>query len=728
MDPNGPPNVAREAAIDAGPDRPGGAPDSSESAGQNFAPSGDLGSFELLAEASRGGQGVVYRARQRGTARIVALKRLLNGALATDAMRRRFEREIDAAASLQHPNIVTVYHVERVGDQPLLAMEWVEGVPLDQWAMDGGRGLRPIDDILTLFVKVCDAVHYAHQHGVIHRDLKPRNVLVNADGTPHLLDFGLAKLTDRTSPSAATLTEADEFVGTPAYAAPEQVSIGAAGVDVRTDLYAVGVMLYQALTGSLPYELGQTLAELVEAIQHREPARPSARRPGLGRDLDAILLKALAKDPARRYQSVDALADDLRRYQAGEPVRAHPPSAAYHLRKLIARHRLSFSLGVFAIVAVIGFAVAVSVLALRLAEQRDLALSARDKEAIARGQADRANRFLREMLYAANPEQSSGTPATIEQLLAEGARRLEREPLLDPAVAAQLHETLAIGYRRQNVYAEAERHLRAALELRRGVRDADPALLLGTLTELCSVLLAEGLTAEAVPFLKERFELSHRRLGPLHPATLAALTTLGDVLIALDRSGEMSEPIAATHAAVQAERGSEDSEWLSGLLGLAQLEHRCGRFAEAEALYRRALPLADRLHGARSEQGFEVRHALGGLLLERGGVAEAESLLRDASRAADAAFPAGHWRAAAARRDYGGALLLAGKLAEAEAPLREALDALEVALGETHRETRRVREFLLSLYERTGEAAKAEEMRELLDAASTSRPDSSALP
>jgi tetratricopeptide (TPR) repeat protein len=357
----------------------------------------------------------------------------------------------------------------------------------------------------------------------------------------------------------------------------------------------------------------------------------------------------------------------------------------------------------------------VSVLALRLAEQRDFALSARDKEAIARGQADRANRFLREMLYAANPE-TAGTPATIQQLLAEGALRLEREPLLDPAVAAQLHETLAIGYRRQNVYAEADKHLRAALELRRGVHEADPALLLGTLTELSSVLLAEGLATEAVPFLTERFDLLHRQLGPLHPGTLAALTTLADVLIGLDRPADLDAPIAATYAAVQSERGSDDAEWLSALLGLAQLEDRCGRMAEAETLYRRAMPLADRIHGVRSEQGFEARHALGGILLKRGRVPEAEGLLRDAWQIAQAVYPAAQWQAAAAQRDYGGALLLAGKLTEAEEQLREAHEALEVALGEAHAETRRVRELLLSLFERTGDATKADEMRELLDA------------
>jgi tRNA A-37 threonylcarbamoyl transferase component Bud32 len=683
-----------------------------------------LGSFELLAEASRGAQGVVYRARQRGTSRIVALKRLLNGALATDAMRRRFEREIDAAASLQHPNIVTVYHVEQAGGQPLLAMEWIEGVPLDEWALGEVGSPRPTAALLQLFVKVCDAVHHAHQHGVIHRDLKPHNVLVDTAGEPHLLDFGLAKLTERQTPVAATLTAPDDFVGTPAYAAPEQVSLGAAATDVRTDLYALGVMFYQAMTGALPYALGETLADLVDAIQHREPVRPSALRTGLGRELDVILLKALAKDPRQRYPSVDALADDLRRYQAGEPVRAHPPSAGYHLRKLIGRHRLSFGLGMFAGVATIGFAVAVSILALRLVEQRDAAVRAQSREARARAAADRANRFLRDILSAANPEQAAGAPVTIQQLLDEAAQRLEREPLLDPEVTAQLHETLGISYRVQGAYARADAHLRAALSLRRGRSADDPRLLLDTLTELSSVLLVEGQAAEAATLLRERFELSRQHLGPTHPDTLAALNTLGDVLIELGRSAELSDPADTTYAALQRGHGGDDAQWLNALLGLARIERRCGRLAEAETLYRRALVLADRVHGIRSEPAFAVRHALGDILADGGQLTEAETLLREAWQTAQAVFPAGHWQTATAQGDYGGCLMLAGKLTEAEEQLLQAYDALESALGEAHAETRRVRERLLSLYERTGNTAKAHEIRALTDdgAASQSKP------
>lgn len=328
---------------------------------------GRLGEYELIGELGRGGQGVVFKARQPRTGRLIAIKRLSAGAFATPEMRARFEREIDAAAALDHPNIVTVFGTEVVDGQQLLAMKWVDGLPIDRWAAGqapphlppsqggikggfiGGQG-RPVREILAVFSIVCDAVHHANQRGVIHRDLKPSNILVDQEARPFVLDFGLAKVA-RDIAHAPTITITGEFMGTPAYAAPEQIRGSPGAVDVRTDVYALGAILYRLLTGVPPFEDKGDLPALMQKVLHREPARPSSHNAELNREMDVILLKALAKDKDQRYASVDALADDLRRFLAGQAVLAHPPSTVYQVRKFVRQHKAGF---VTAVVSVVG--------------------------------------------------------------------------------------------------------------------------------------------------------------------------------------------------------------------------------------------------------------------------------------------------------------------------------------------------------------------------------------
>src|SRR6185436_2554793 len=309
------------------------------SASEAVAPLGRLGGYELLGEAGRGGQGIVFRARQPGTNRTIAVKRLLGGGLATAAARRRFEREIEAVTALSHANIVTVYGVETVEGVPLLAMEWIDGRPVTEWA----DGLQR-HEVLRAFLAVCEAVQHAHQRGVLHRDLKPSNVLVDAEGRPRVLDFGLAKLA---SAGGATISESGAFVGTPAYSAPEQLR--GEEVDTRADVFALGAILHELLTGRRAHGDGPRDAASA-------PARPSSFVRSIPRELDAIVLQALAEERDERYQSVDALAADLRRHMAGEAVLAHPPGALYHLRKLVARHRLASALAAALLAATVSYA------------------------------------------------------------------------------------------------------------------------------------------------------------------------------------------------------------------------------------------------------------------------------------------------------------------------------------------------------------------------------------
>lgn len=339
---------------------------------------GSIGEFELLEEVGRGGQGVVWKAKQPGTDRIIALKRLLAGSLASASMRKRFEREVEAAASLSHPGIVTVYAMEVVSGQPMLAMEWVDGVPCTEWTQG------PVDSqetshcrdpqvALELFLRIADAVQHAHTRGIVHRDLKPSNILVDASGQPHVLDFGLAKRLSGGDDSV--LTGADQVLGTPAYAAPEQLRASAAQVDERADIYSLGVVLFEMLTSARPYPKTASVVELIAAVERGKPKRPSALDPRLSKEHDAIVMRAMASEPGERYPSVTAFAADARRLLEGQPVLAVAPSSLYYMRKLVARNRVAASLLLSLVLVATSFGAYSAVQARRLsnsnAELRD---------------------------------------------------------------------------------------------------------------------------------------------------------------------------------------------------------------------------------------------------------------------------------------------------------------------------------------------------------------------
>jgi tetratricopeptide (TPR) repeat protein len=294
--------------------------------------------YAFVSELARGGQGAVYLARQESTRRPVAIKVLLHQSFASPTARRRFEREVELVASLDHPGIVRVFDGGVTADgAPYLVMEHVDGVPLDRHVEVAGRDPRVTASLLAT---VLDALHAAHVRGVIHRDIKPRNVLVDREGRPRLVDFGLARETARPAGDRSELSVRGQFLGSLPWASPEQASGDPGLADVRSDVYSAGVMLFHALTGAFPYPVDGSLAETLHAITTRDAARPSAVRRDLPRELDAILQMALAKAPADRYQSAAAFAADLRAFLAGGPMQARSDGALVIARKTLRRYRL----------------------------------------------------------------------------------------------------------------------------------------------------------------------------------------------------------------------------------------------------------------------------------------------------------------------------------------------------------------------------------------------------
>src|SRR5205807_548552 len=294
---------------------------------------GELDDYELLEEIGRGGQGVVFRARQKSLNRTVALKVISLGQWASKAHLKRFRREAEAAAGLDHPSIVPIYEVGERDGSCYFSMKFVEGGQLDEVVR---RTPMPIRQAVELIAKIARTVHYAHEHGILHRDIKPGNILLDAKGEPHLTDFGLARLVE----SESSVTHTLDVLGTPSYMAPEQAVGNNAAVSNATDVYGLGAVLYQLLTGHPPFA-GGTTYETIKLLEDTEPRPPRLLNPKIDRDLSTICLKCLEKDPKRRYSSALALAEDLERWLKHEPIQARRTGIFVRGRKWVRRNPTS---------------------------------------------------------------------------------------------------------------------------------------------------------------------------------------------------------------------------------------------------------------------------------------------------------------------------------------------------------------------------------------------------
>src|SRR5213080_2655013 len=312
---------------------------------------GELGDYELLEEVGRGGQGVVFRARQKSLNRTVALKVISLGQWASKAHLKRFRREAEAAASLDHSGIVPIYEVGERDGSCYFSMKVVEGGQLDAVVK---REPMPIRHAVELIVKVARTVHYAHEHGILHRDIKPGNILLDQKGEPHLTDFGLARLVEHGS----TVTGSLEVMGTPSYMAPEQAVGNNAAVGRATDVYGLGAVLYELLTGRPPFA-GETTYETIHLLLDSEPRQPRQWNRKIDRDLSAICLKCLEKGPRHRYASALALAEDLERWLRHEPIRAKRSGFFTHVRKWVHRNRIIAALLLLSVVLAAGLSVTI---------------------------------------------------------------------------------------------------------------------------------------------------------------------------------------------------------------------------------------------------------------------------------------------------------------------------------------------------------------------------------
>ena len=600
-----------------------GRPADSDAAGKAVGP------YVLVSLLGRGGMGEVWAAERRDGQfeQRVALKLLKRG-INSEGIRRRFLQERQVLARLDHPNIARLLDGGEWDGRPYFVMELVEGVPITEHCR---QARAPLEQRLRFVQTCCEAVDAAQRRLVVHRDIKPSNVLVTADGQVKLLDFGIAKVLSADG-EATQWTQIDERVLTPHYAAPEQI-LGEP-VTTATDVYGLGVLLYQLLTGALPHARDTaSAAGLASAVENEAVEKPSraAGRPDAGAagfperesekltalledDLDAIVLKALRREPERRYPGAGALAEDLRRHLDGLRVEARPDTFSYRVGKFVRRHRA-------------GVAAVSLTLAALVAGLAGTAWQARHAQANAR-RAESVQRFLVRLFQASDPNQSRGETITARELLADGTRRIETELGGEPDVQAALWDAAAQIDRSLGALEEAQTLAERAVAGRRRTLGPDDPLTAQSRVTLAEVFFARGDGKAAEKEVRAVLPALASTYGQDGVETIRAKEALAALLV--DRSESKESLALATEIAASQRRrfGRGSVEAARGLDLLGNAQETAGQYGEAEKTYRAAAEILERALGAENPQTAAARYSLAQVLAYVGRYEEGEQQFR----------------------------------------------------------------------------------------------------
>ncbi|MDX1644487.1 MAG: serine/threonine-protein kinase [Thermoanaerobaculia bacterium] len=701
-----------------------------------------LGPYELIEPIGRGGMGVVYLAKRvdRQFEKEVAIKLVPQHVLGGE-IERRFLAERQILATLEHPGIARLIDGQ-VSDEglPYLVMEYVDGRPIDRYCDDEALG---IEARLELFLDVCEAVQYAHRNLVIHRDLKPSNILVTSEGQVKLLDFGIAKLLD---PASDPGTAATRFQPrTPQYASPEQIANQA--VSTASDVYSLGVLLYTLLAENPPYELdGLSAGEAESVVRFDDPPPPSERMAkGRGRrarivgDLDNITLKALAKEPGRRYSTADRLADDIRRFLNGHPVEARRRTWGYAAAKFVGRHRLGVALSALLLLS-IGLGIGGVVWQAQRAEAE--AERARRTAAVLAGLFEEANPF----------EEEVGREMSVIELLERGVERVQTELSDDPATRSELLGLLGSAFDSHYEFDEAAEVHRLALAERRRHFGPESLEAARSMASLASALWKSGERDEAASLRQLALEIFRRELGEeseelaqllqvtalaaadrgdydeaerLHREALriarrpsgeptafvaAEMSNLSNVLDATGRREESIELLGEAIELADRTYGPEHPFTTSMRANLAIRLHNLGDYERAESLHRQALAAKEKALGPDSPNLADALTSLGRLLMDKGDFESAERPIRRAVEMRRAHSPEEDFRRIAAEVNLASLLTELGRPEEAEPIYRTALARFRDQLGEEHLATARLQCLLAECLRRSGDRVEAERL------------------
>ena len=727
-----------------------------DSSGQSdCAPGQAIGPYVLVSLLGRGGMGEVWVAERRDGQfeQRVALKLLRKG-IDSEGIRRRFVQERQLLARLEHPNIARLLDGGTADGRPYFVLELVEGQPITEFSRQ--RRL-PLEERLLLVAKCCDAVDTAHRRLVVHRDIKPSNVLVTKDGEVKLLDFGIAKLLSAES-GAADFTQVDERVLTPSYAAPEQI-LGEP-VTTATDVYALGVLLYRLLTGVLPHARAaasaaqlasevesETIEKPSRAVGHADleqaglPAHQSAKLPALLEDdLDAIVLKALRREPDRRYSGAASLGDDLRRHLAGLRVEARPDTFSYRAGKFVRRHRAGAT------------AAALTLLAL-LAGLAGTTWQARRAQANAR-RAERVQEFLIRLFQGSDPSRGRGPDASARDLLADGTRRIEGELRGEPEVQAELYDVVAQIHRslgsipesqrlaerslseRRRIYGEsspvtaesrltlaevryakgeveaAEKELRAVLPVLATAYGADSMESIRARDTIAAALLDEGKVPAALAMMQDVVASRRRRFGPDHPETGRGMHLLGQMQEAADHYAEAAVAYQAAVDTLARSLGPDNPQTAAVRYSLGQVLAYVGKRDEGEKQFRQALAAQRKTLGDRHPETGQTLIGLGLLYINERRYPEADAAFTEALGIFQ---PLGHFDAGTCLRMLGLSLTAQERYDEAAKRFEEALVVLREKRGAQDQLTLQALGNLGNVYLRLGQLDAAESrLREAL--------------